>query len=120
MTAKGNTMNTATLTAEQQQQVARLLQGFDTITPAHEEMAIRLVMQTAAEIESDSNTEIVERRKKCPQGHSRVHLFYLDCDEDGNYSRNDRGDISAHATCDECEEDFYDFIRLTSKEKKGA
>jgi hypothetical protein len=120
MTAKGNTMNTATLTAEQQQEVARLLQGFDTITPAHEEMAIRLVMQTAAEIESDSKTEIVERRKKCPQGHSRVHSFYLECDEDGNYSRNDRGDIFANATCDECEETFYDFIRLTSKEKKGA
>lgn len=115
-TTKGNTDMTTTLTAEQQQEVARLLQAFDTITPAHEAMAIRLVMQKAAE--EQPKTDIVERRKKCPNGHSKVHMFTLECDEDGNYSRNDRGDIFANAVCDECEENFYDFIRLTSKEKK--
>jgi hypothetical protein len=106
-------MNT-NLTIQQREEVAKLLQAFETVTPAHEEMAIRLVLQKAKE--ANEPTVWVERRNKCANGHLRVHLFQLEIDGEGDYIRNKRGHIHANATCDVCDGDFYTYIKLTEKE----
>ena len=107
-------MNTATLTIEQQQEVAKLLKGFDTITEELEAMAIRLVIGKEADRSKPVST--VERRGKCPNGHYAVQNIDLDIDDDGNYIKNQRGFISGHACCTVCDADFYCYIRLTNND----
>lgn len=107
-------MNTKTLTTEQQEEVAKLLKAFDVVTPAHEEMAIRLVIQKSNE--AQKSVDFVERKMKCANGHSRKHLFQIQMDDDGKPARNDRGHIHAMATCEVCDGDFYAYLRLTSND----
>lgn len=106
-------MNTQTLTTEQQKEVAQLLKAFDVITPAHEEMAIRLVIQKSNE---ENTIDFVERKMKCANGHTQTHVFQIQMDDDGKPARNERGHIHAMATCEVCDGDFYAYLRLTSKD----
>lgn len=106
---------TTALTTQQQQEVATLLKGFENVTPEIEAMAIRCVMQKANDAQKPASH--VERRIKCSNGHTTLHLIELQFDEEtGEYARNERGHVHGWATCEICDTDFYTYIRLSKND----